>query len=76
MSSLSSGPNSSTGMASSRAWSSVATEVATQRIPSSPLGGQRRQQMGDGGAGAEADGHPVLDQLGGGLGGESLLVVG
>ena len=32
--------------------------------------------MGDRRAGAEADRHPVLDQLGGGLGGEALLVVG
>ena len=55
--------NSSTGMPSSRACSSVATEVATQRIPLRPRRGDRRQQVGDGRAGAEPDGHPVLDQL-------------
>ncbi|HKS96787.1 MAG TPA: hypothetical protein VJV74_11750, partial [Terriglobia bacterium] len=33
----------------------------------------RRQQVGDGRAGAEADAHPVLDEVGGGLGGELLL---
>ncbi len=68
--------NSSTGMPSSRACSSVATEVATQRMPLEPAGGDRRQQVGDGRAGAEADRHPVLDQLRRRLGGDPLLVVG
>ncbi len=75
MSSRSSSPNSSTAMPSSRAWSSVATEVATQRIPREAAPRQRRQQVGDGGAGSEPDGHPVLDQLRRRLGGEPLLVV-
>ena len=55
--------NSSTGMPSSRACSSVATEVATQRMPLRPRRGDRRQQVGDRRAGPQADGHPVLDQL-------------
>ena len=76
MSSRSSSLNSSTGMPSSRACSSVATEVATQRMPLRPRRGERRQQVGDGRAGAEADRHPVLDQLRRRLGGEPLLVVG
>ena len=76
MSSRSSSLNSSTGMPSSRACSSVATEVATQRMSAQTASGDRRQQVGDGRAGAEADGHPVLDQLRRRLGGEALLVVG
>ena len=75
MSSRASSLNSSTGIPRPRACSSVATEVATQRIPLEAAGGDRRQQVGDGGAGAEADGHPVLDQLCRRLGGESLLRV-
>ena len=55
-------------MPSSRASSSVATEVATQRISQAALR-ERGQQMGDGRTGPEADQHPVLDQLRGGLGG-------
>ena len=42
---------------------------------SSPRRGDRRQQVGDGRAGAEADRHPVLDQLRRGLRGQALLVV-
>ena len=38
--------------------------------------GERRQQVGDRRAGAEPDRHSVLHELGGGLGGEALLVVG
>ena len=41
-----------------------------------PARGERRQQVGDRRAGPEPDRHSVLDQLRGGLGGESLLVVG
>ena len=37
--------------------------------------GDRRQQVGDGRAGAEADRHPVLDQLRRRLGRDPLLVV-
>ena len=54
--------------------SSVATEVATQRIVELARG-ERRQQMGDGRARPEPDHHAVGDQLGGGLGGDALLVV-
>ena len=67
---------SSTGIPSSRACSSVATEVATQRIPVTPAAGDRRQQVGDRRAGAEADRHPVLDQLRRGLGRDPLLRIG
>ena len=75
MSSRPSSLNSSTGIPSSRACSSVATEVATQRIPLRPRRGDRRQQVGDGRPGAEPDGHPVLDQLRRRLGRDPLLVV-
>ena len=76
MSSRRSSLNSSTGMPSSRACSSVATEVATQRIPLEAARGDRRQQVGDRRAGSQPDRHPVLDQLGRRLGGEALLGVG
>src|SRR5262249_33502633 len=38
--------------------------------------GDRRQQVGDRRTGAEADGHPVLDQLRRSFGGDFLLAVG
>ena len=62
-------------MPSSRACSSVATEVATQRRSFSPRVGERGQQVGDGRAGAQAHPHPVGDELRGRLGGELLLGV-
>ena len=76
MSSRSSSLNSSTGMPSSRACSSVATEVATQRIPLSPRAAIAGSRWATVEPGPEPDGHPVLDQLRRGLGGDSLLVVG
>ena len=45
-------------------------------MPLSAAGGDRRQQVGDGRAGAEPDRHPVLDQLRRRLGGDALLGVG
>jgi hypothetical protein len=41
-----------------------------------PADGQRRQEVGDGRAGAQAEAHPVLDELGRGLGGGALVGVG
>ena len=63
------------GCPSSRACCSVAAEVATQRRSAQAPVGERGQQVGDGGAGPEADRHPVLDQLRGGLGRQLLLGV-
>ena len=63
-------------MPSPRACSSVATEVATQRIPLEAAARDRRQQVGDSRPGAEPNRHPVLDQLRGRLRGKALLGVG
>ena len=38
-------------------------------------GGESGEEVGDGGPGPQPDQHPALDQLGGGLGGEPLLVL-
>ena len=75
MSRRSSPANGSTARPSSRAWSSVATDVATQRRSSSP----RAASAGSRWATVEPVPSPTrwpgCDQLGGGLGGDALLVV-
>ena len=68
--------NSSTGMPSSRACSSVATEVATQRMPLSPRAAIAGSRWATVDPVPRPDRHPVLDQLRRSLGGDPLLVVG
>ena len=66
--------NDSTASPSSRAASSVASDVATQRSDS-PRPRERGKQVRDGRAGPEPDAHSVLDELGCRLRGELLLPI-